>query len=329
MESMKCSFFQPPEFLTLPFFGLSISQTAIKLTKLKKRKEGYVPSVIDEVVLKERCEVFSDNNEYSDCRELKKSMSDLQKKYKIKFVQLAIPEENTYVFRIVIPSNTLELIEEFITNNLEQYIPLAPSEVYFDYKILKSHITDTNIPVVVTAIPRIVIEKYTNLLELCGICTIACEPETHAIARSVIQKGDNNPYIIININNYATNISVVEEGLVQYTQTLPIKTHDVVQGMTPEIATAFKDSINKVIIYWFTSKEQHIQNSKIENIILTGEGIDTSDIVNFLESNLFVNATFANVWKNCFDIHEYVPSISKKDSLKYATCIGLSLFKLK
>ena len=99
--------------------------------------------------------------------------------------------------------------------------------------------------------------------------------------------------------------------------------------MSPEVATTFKDSINKVIIYWFTSKEIHKQSSKIENIILTGESIDSSGIINFLESNLFVNATFANVWKNCFDIHEYIPKVSKKDSLKYATSIGLSLFKIK
>lgn len=326
---MKCSFFQPPQFLSLPFFGLSISHASIKITKLKKKNFGNMPVVISEVILKETCDMFFNSNSYSECNDLKKSLIDLRKKHKIRFVQLAIPEENTYVFRILIPNNTIELIEEFIVNNIDQYIPLNASDVYFDYKILKSHIADSNIPVVVTAIPKIIIEKYTDLLGSCGISVIACEPETHAIARCVIDKGDVNPYIILNINRYGTNVSVVEEGLVQYTQTLSIRTQDVAQGVSTEIATSLKDSINKVIIYWFTSKEQHIQNSKIENIILTGEEIESSDIINFLESNLFVNATFANVWKNCFDIHEYVPAISKKDSLKYAAAIGLSLYKIK
>ncbi len=326
---MKASFLQAPEFLSLPFFGLSISATSIKLTKLKRKKFGKIPYVIEDVALKERCDFLSEDDTYSDCAELKKNLSALQKKYKIKFVQLGIPEEHTYVFRIQIPNNTLELIEEFILNNIDQHIPLAAADVYFDYKILKSHIVDNNIPVVVTAIPKVVIQKYANLLESCGIIPIACEPETHAIARCVIDKGDVNPYIIINITRYATNISVVEEGLVQYTQTLPVRSQDIVQGISVEVGTAFKDSINKVIVYWFTSKEQHIQSRKIENIILTGEDIDKSDIVNFLESNLFVNATLANVWKNCFDIREYVPKISKNDSLKYAVSIGLSMSKIK
>lgn len=326
---MKNSFFQTPEFLVLPFFGLSISQTSIKITKLKNKKVGKVPFILDEVPLKERCDFFSDTDLYSDCVELKKSLKNLKNKYKIDFVQLSIPEENTYVFRILIPNNTLELVEEFIINNIEQYIPLAAGDVYFDYKILKSHINDTGIPIVVTAIPKIVVIKYTNLLESCGISVIGCEPETHAIAQCVIYKGDTNPYIIININKNSTNISIVEEGLVQYTQTLSMMTKDIINGISKETGSAFRDNINKVIIYWFTSKELHVQNSKIENIILTGENIDSSDIINFLESNLPVNATFANVWTNCFDIHEYVPKISKKDSLKYATCIGLAMTKIK
>ncbi len=326
---MKCSFFQPPEFLALPFFGLSISQTSIKLIKLKNKKVGRVPVVIEDVQLSETCDYFSNTNSSSECIALKKNLKILKKKHNIEFVQLSIPEENTYVFRIMVPNNAIGLIEEFILNNIDQYIPLPATDVYFDYKILKSHIKDEMMPVVVTAIPKIIVEKYNNLLESCDIYTIACEPETHAIARCVINKGDMNPYILININQYATNISVVEEGLVQYTQTLSIKTEDIKGGISPENANIFKENINKVIIYWFTSKEQHVKNSKIENIILTGEGIDSLDLINFLESNLPVSATFANVWENCFDIHEFIPSVSQKDSLKYATCIGLSLFKIR
>lgn len=90
-----------------------------------------------------------------------------------------------------------------------------------------------------------------------------------------------------------------------------------------------KTVLKKVIIYWFTSKDQSLKTNKIENVILTGENMDSSELVNFLESNLSVNASIANVWKNCFDINTYVPQVSKKDSLKYAICIGLSLFNLK
>lgn len=326
---MKNSFFQPPEFLSLPIFGLSISQYSIKLFKLKKNKAGLVPDIFEEVPVVGVCDFLKNTETYSECDELKNSLKILKKKHKIDFVQLAIPEENTYVFRILVPRDAIKMIDDFILNNIDQYIPLTAADVFFDYKILKSGTGDNSIPVVVTAIPKIIVEKYSTLLESCGIFVISCEPETHAIARSVVSKGDKNPYIIINIDESDTNISVVEEGFVQYTQTLPVKTKDVIGGISPEISSMLRDMVNKVIIYWFTSKEQGVQNSRIENVILTGSDIQSSGLVNFFESNLNVNVSFADVWKNCFDIREFIPELSKSDSLKYAVCIGLSMFKIK
>lgn len=326
---MKSSFLQPPEFLALPVFGLNISPNSLKIVKLKKKKEEFLPVFAEEIYFNETCNYFSQTDSIEDCNELKKIIKTLKKKHKINFVQISVPEEQTYVFGMPVPKDAIFLIDDFVKNNMDQYIPLTASEVYFDYKILKEHAETDNIPVIVTAIPRVIVEKYVSLFESCGIFVIACEPETHSIARCVINKGDNNPYIIININEYATSISVVEEGLVQYTQTVAIKASDIVPSMSLETTTLFKDTINKVIIYWFTSKEHFSQHTKIENIILTGKNIESSDLINFFESNLFVHVSFADVWKNCFDINVYVPNISKKDSLKYATCIGLSLFKTK
>jgi Tfp pilus assembly PilM family ATPase len=326
---MKVSFLETPEFLSLPIFGVSISPLSIKLVKLKKKKQGLIPVVFDQVRLTQRCDFFEESGTYTDCEELKKNLKELKKKYNINFVQISIPEEYTYVFRIMIPKEAISSVNEFILNNIDQYIPLTANEVYFDYKILKSHTTDSLVPVIVTAVPRLTIEKYTTLFDSCGMYVIGCEPETQAIARAVIYKGDANPYIILHVDEYATKISVVEEGFVQYTQTVSLKTADIIQNISPETKTLLKDTINKVIIYWFTSKEQHAQSQKIENIILTGDGVNSLEFINFFESNLSVNVVCADVWKNCFDITSYIPSISKENSLIYAIPIGLSMFKLK
>lgn len=326
---MKQSFFQAPEFLSMPRFGLVISQTSVRVAKLSKHKVGCTPTVIDELVFDEVCSFFDNTNEYSECPVLKNALISLRKKHKINFVQLAIPEEHTYIFTIDLPGNDVDLANDFIINNIDQNIPLTAPEIYYDYKVLENKRTENSIPIVVTAIPKIIIERYVQMVLSAGMLVVACEPDTHAIARSVIAHGDNNPYIIINVEKYGTNISVVEDGYVQYTQTLPIYTSDIQQTLSSESAQILKDNINKVIIYWFTSKDNSIQHSKIENIVLTGEGVDSSDMINFLESNLFVNVSCANIWKNCFDLREYIPKISKSESLRYATCVGLAMFKIK
>ncbi len=326
---MKLSFFNPPEFLSLPTFGLDISRSSIKLSKLEEKDIGKIPKFVEEIKLSETCEFFSKEKNATECVEVRGALTKLKKKYKIDFVRVSIPEENTYIFRTLVPGDVLHTIEEFIMYNLDQYIPLDPQEVIFDYKILADRSHEGKIPVIVTAIPKKVINDFTTIIESCGLSVIAFEPETHAISRAVIDREDLNPYIIINVDHHSTSISVVEDGFVQYTQTLPIAGDDISKKMSPGTANVFKDSINKVIIYWFTSKDQVYPSQKIENIILTGEALDSPNLINFLESNLFVNATFGNVWANCFELNEYVPKISKMDSLKYATCIGLCLSKIK
>ena len=326
---MKCSFLRPPQTLTLGSFGLSISETSVRVAKLVPKKIGCVPAIVDDVVIQETCNFFSGTEDNNDCAILKKTLVELRKKHKIKFAQVAIPEEHTYIFRILIPSTDIYLINDFILNNIDQHIPLTANDVFFDYKILETQNDNSNLSVVVTAIPKNIVQKYSNLLESVGIHATSFEPETHAIARCVIGKNDMSPYIIINVDRTTTNISIVESGLVQYTQTIPVTIYDFYNNTNDGAAALLRESINKVIIYWFTSKESGINQEKIQNIILTGEGVDHTDLVNFLESNLFVNVTIANVWNNCFDLHIYVPNISKKESLKYATPIGLAMFKIK
>lgn len=313
----------------MPVFGLDISASAIRLTKLKRTSAGLIPHIVERVELAETCELFTGQAGSSECAETKKALAALKKKHKIQFVRVAIPEEKTYVFKAQLPNSAIYSVEEFVLYNMDQYVPLSPQEVYFDYKVLHDRKGAETTPVVVTAIPKPVVDQYTAIIESVGIAVVACEPETHAIARAVIDKQDANPYIIINVDQSATNISVVEDGLVQYTQTLPVSGRDLSDSISGDVAAALRESINKVIVFWFTSKEHEAKSSKIENVILTGEGVATSNLVNFLESNLSVNASFGNIWKNCFSLNDYIPQISKQDSLQYATCAGLCLAKIK
>jgi len=326
---MSLSFLKPSEFLSMPVFGLDISKSSIKIIKLKRYAEGVIPDVVDEVEVSESCELFTSEGSIIECKEVTDKLAALKKKHKINFARISIPEEKTYVFKVLVPKDALYTVAEFIMYNLDQYVPLDPQEVIFDYKILEHEVEEGKTPVIVTVIPKVIINQYTQLAESAGITVVACEPETHAIARAVINRHDLNPYIIINVDMHTTNISIVENNFVQYTQTLPLSGDLITNTMTSEMSANFKDSINRVIIYWFTSRDRGVSNSKIENIILTGESLRSTNLVNYLETSLSVNATLGNVWKNCFDLNEYVPKLSKEDSLKYATCIGLCLLDIK
>ena len=109
---MKSSFLKPPEFLSLPFFGVSLSKTSIRLTKFKSKKIGLVPQIIDEVPVKEVCEFFTDPNAYAECNELKKSLKDLKKK-----LTLLNPSSNPSDRFVYDPSNNVLLFETILRSN--------------------------------------------------------------------------------------------------------------------------------------------------------------------------------------------------------------------
>jgi Tfp pilus assembly PilM family ATPase len=326
---MNRGFLSTPEFLSLPLFGLSITHNSIKFVKMEHTKYGLIPAFFEEIELSEVCDYFTNPSSDATCDSLKNALKNFKKKYNISFAQISIPEEQSYVFKIFAPKEAITLMDQFIINNVDQYIPLSASDIYFDYKILESQPNDMNISVIVTAIPKFIVEKYALLLDSCGILMLGCEPETHAISRCVIDRGDKNPYIIMHVDTDGTKISVIEEGFVQYTQTVSINSDAIKEKISQETTQILKDTLNRVIIYWFTSQDPQNHPTKIENVILSGVGVDSPDFVNFFESNLNVNTTHANVWKNCFDLSKYIPKMSRKESLKYAVCVGLSMFNIK
>ena len=263
---MKCSFFQTPEYLSLPIFGLHIVNNQIRVVKLKQTDIGRVPEYFETFTTSDVCDFFTIQNSQNPCDSLKETLCAIKNKTGMTFVHVSVPEDQAYIFKMPLPTEAMNSVTDFISNNIDQYIPLQSNEVQFDYKIIKS----SPASVVVTAIPRFIIEKYAALLESCGIYMIGCEPESHAITRVIIDRGDANPYISINIDNFSTRISVIEDGLVQYSQTVPITSKDIAQKISPETIQKLKDIINRVIIFWFTSKDASTHPVKIQNILLTG-----------------------------------------------------------
>ncbi len=326
---MKKTFFQAPEYLSLPLFGLNIVKNQIRVVKLKKTKNGQIPEYFETFTTPDVCDFFTTSDSQNPCDSLKEVLKSIKQKTKMTFAHVSISEDQTYIFKMQAPQEAKDSLADFISNNLDQYIPLQSTEVQFDYKIIKNNQNQNNISLVVTAIPRFIIEKYAALLESCGIYMVGCEPETHALVRAIIDKGDVNPYISINIDDFATRISVIENGLVQYSQTVSVVSADVKGEISVETTQKLKDIINRVIIFWFTSKDSNVHPVKIQNLILTGVDVDSPELVHFFENNLAVHVAHANVWKNCFDLTSYIPELSKKDSLGYVVAIGLSMFNLK
>jgi Tfp pilus assembly PilM family ATPase len=86
-----------------------------------------------------------------------------------------------------------------------------------------------------------------------------------------------------------------------------------------------KDEIKKLMIYWKTHGTRTNGGEPIRKIVFCGSNSALPSFDEYFEAMSGVPVEIANPWKNSFSFDEYIPPISRKDSLDYVTAIGLSM----
>jgi Tfp pilus assembly PilM family ATPase len=64
---------------------------------------------------------------------------------------------------------------------------------------------------------------------------------------------------------------------------------------------------------------------KIEKVILCGGSANLMGLPEYLSESLSIPTERARVWQNAFSLESFVPPITQRYSLGYATAIGLAL----
>lgn len=319
--------FPVPKFLSLDPVGIDISLRSVRAIRFKNSKYGLIPDKYKEILLKEKCELLEKKEDLEHCDELRNSLRELKKEMNLKYITLSLPELKTYIFSTTLPLEARKTIDDALIIKLQENVPLEPSEIVYDFDIAKINKTRGTMDVVVTALPRNIVDIYTKLFKDEGLIPVAFESESQSVARAVVHYEDTTPYLIVNFGHAKISFAIVENGVVSYTSSLPYSTEKILENFDSQEAQILKSTLNKLLIYWFTNKHNINSEEKITNLIMTGSFADEAKLGVFLEQHLHVNVSTANVWKNCFDLDQYVPNMDLKTALQYNTAIGLSLLK--
>lgn len=326
-QSLFSKIFPVPKFLSLDPIGIDISLRSVRAIRLKNSKYGLIPDKYKEVVLKEKCELLEKKEDLENCEELRNALRFLKKEMNLKYVYLSLPEYKTYIFSTILPFEALKSINDALIIKLQENIPLDLNEIVYDYSIVKVNKNKDKIELIVTAIPKNIIELYTKLLNEEGLIPVGFESESQSVARAVVGEGDKTPYLIVNFGHAKISFSIVQDGFVYYTSSLPYSTELIINDFSSQESQILKSTLNKLLVYWFTNKHNPDSDEKITNLIITGFYANTPGLSTFLEQHLHVNVSIANVWKNCFNINNFIPDLDMQTSLQYNTAIGLTLIK--
>ncbi len=351
--------FPPPNFLKMPAVGLDISDESIHFAELKEVKGGFIVSNFGK---KDIPKNVIKSGEIKKTGELIKILTSIRSEFGSNFVNVSLPEQHAYLFKLRIPDMKQSEIRSSVELQLEDNVPISAHEAVFDYDIIKdSEKKGEQIEIELSVLPKNIIDNYLNILKMAGLTPLSFEIEAQSIARAVVPENDLRTFMVIDFGKTRTGISIVSNSATRFTstvdiggaaltkaieKTLKIKTDEAeiikkekgIVGREENeelfltmmsIVGVLRDEINKHSIYWHTHKDQYgRKRPKIEKVILCGGDANLSGLPEYLSTGLKMPVERANVMVNINSFDKYIPDINFSESLHYATVMGLALRRL-
>lgn len=350
-------FFPTPKYISMSHVGMEISSTSIRFLELVRSRGKLKLGRFSNQMLPTP---LISGESLTQNKDLVASLKKVQRTNRLSFVEVAIPEEKAYLFTTEIPSGDEVAVRNHIEYHLEENVPVSLAEAVFDYHIIKKGNKKGSDFASVAVVPRIVMDEYIDLFEMCGMTPVSFLIENQALARAVVRQDDMNMYLIVNVGAKKTVLSIMSEQAVQFTSTVNIGEEDFTNAIAKEysvskdeavrlkqnkgivknedntafflslvnVASALRDEIQRVHNYWLS----HVEKSGGDvsapfKILLAGRDSSIIGFREYMALSLKMPVELVNVWANVFSFNDEIPPIEYLESLDYATVIGLALPK--
>jgi Tfp pilus assembly PilM family ATPase len=339
-------FFPAPKFLEMPSPGLALTENGIKFLEFGKGKHGHIVRQYGEASLPPGT---IESGIITNRNVLVKVLQDFRNQYGLEHVRTLLPEEQAYLFRTSITEAPDRDIKTSIEFSIEENVPISVADAVFDYTVLSSKPDgEAKISQVgVTVLPEKIVSDYLSVFREAGFSPLHFEVESQAISKAVVPVNDPSPILVINISLNKAGLYLVFQNGVAFSSSVPIslpekidlpssdlehKAEAAVNHVTDEsgggvymgLDTTIEE-IKKILLYWGSQTDYLVETHGIEKIIVCGQESYRPGITDYFFTKLRIATVLGNVWVNTFSFKDYIPEISLKDSLGYASAVGLAL----
>ncbi|MCK5084989.1 MAG: type IV pilus assembly protein PilM [Candidatus Pacebacteria bacterium] len=341
----------------LSAFGLDLSDRSIKVAQLrKKRGKINLFSYGREDISKGLIVNGEIKNEEEVVRLIKKTLSNAKPNpIKSKFVIYSIPEPKGFIRVVRIPYSKKDDIEQAVRYEAEQLFPIDINEAYVDWQILPSD-NDKILKIIVSAVPRLLVDSYSLVAEEAGLKPVAAEIESIPITRSLINKDQSSkPILVVDLGKDRTSFIIFKNPAVQFTASIPVCGEEFIhsiserlgideiaaenmknkcglrfEGECKEVFKAIQPSLREMIKYinklTYYYKEHFESDEDIAKVIICGGEAKMVGISSFLSLQIKKEIEKGNPWVNIMTFKDKeIPLISRTDSLVFVTVLGLAL----
>ncbi|MCK5416063.1 type IV pilus assembly protein PilM [Candidatus Parcubacteria bacterium] len=312
--------------------GINFSDSSIKAIQLSKRRDNIKIHALGKINLDEG---IIENGEIRNNQLLSEKITELLSK--LEFGQISSNEviinlpENLSFTKLIIVENTPNKIEDIIESEIEKYVPYQLKDIYFDWQVIKRDKNSTF--VLIGATPRIIVDNYINVINKAKLSIVALEIESTSICRSLLQEESpkfdtkqKNNYLIIDIGEKNTNLTIYAENTIISSLSLPIsgklatekiaKTLEIdndkaekakiicglnkenANGIIYDILSEMVKDLNKKIIEIINYYNHQFDFGPINEIILTGGGANIKGLNKEIEKKSKIKTTIGNIFIN-------------------------------
>jgi type IV pilus assembly protein PilM len=332
--------------------GLDIGSKTIKIVELEKTRDSFKLKASGIIGYKSNTpEHLTDDKEIAVLSDV---IRKLHKEAKIvsREVVVSIPETQVYTRMIRFPLLTDSEISSAVKWEAEQYIPFPIEEAVIDYQIIDRHenATPPQVYVLLIAAPKLLVNRYVKLINMCKLELVAIETELMAIARSICPI--DQTVMVADFGARSTNIAIVKNTSLMMSRSIPTAgdalTRAVAQGLGIEAAQAeeykktyglsssnldgkiksvlfpvlrmVSDEIKKAVHYY----QSEAEGDPPKSLILTGGSASMPEVASIMTELLGIEVSIGNPFSKLQMDPQALKQISGYAPF-YAISVGLSM----
>ncbi len=345
--------FPPPKYLQMPAIGFDISDRSIKYVEICKKQGAIFVRRFGEYLIPES---IIESGEIKQKEKLTDFLKTIQKELKLEYLIVALPEEKVFLARVKLPLMKKEEIRGALELQLEEHIPFSANEAIFDFDIIKEN-SDLSaqagkncLDINLIAFPKGIVESYRDVFVGAGFTPLVFEMEVQAASRVMVPNNETQTIILVDFGRTRTTLTIINDNKPQFTSTIKVGGEDLEKSLMKNLeidrfqaekikknqglvkskenekifnsllplVSVIKDEIHKLIIYC------NSQN-RVSKILLGGGDSNLIGLPEYLSYELKLPVELGNPWINIISFKEHIPEIELRESLIYATALGLAL----
>ncbi len=349
---------QPLFYHKRPIFGLDIGSQSIKIMQLDRHKNkakvvGYGSTSTTEKLISDG--VITQVPETAKL--VDKLLSEgLNGELTTNRVVMSIPVSHVFTRVLTLPQMSKKELHTAVELEVEQSVPLAPKDLYYDYESTKVESADEML-VRMVAVPKRIVDSYVDVCKLLRLDLALIQTNIEADAQLCMlyeDIGKNSPYIIMDVGGVSVDIGIldstlrvtgtVDTGGERFTEAIAAALHiskpkaqsiKVSKGLNAsKQQAAIQKAINpqldevaaeiKRIKKFYSERVQ--QGVDVSQIVITGGGANVPGLGDYLTNATRIPTKVSSPWSRHISFGKLEPP-EHADLPRFLTAAGLALAK--